>query len=305
MKPKSREFKSCFISAPFGADLGTLTRVLDRAGIHWEWAKSNLDLSDRLPGDLRKIIRSVDFVLGVLLGGPAISNTMFEVGLAVGAGKPVLLIVADESNVPSDLAGFPFVQASLTDDKAIELHLDLLFRSSRHGPRYPVSGQSRTASAVSPQAFGLRSNVLHDLQPANPLEAELVSLIEQAGGRTLFHPRPEGATRKFAPDLLFWLPASDAELLNPAVVEVKGYPITPQQLVHAEEQLLRFLQQTGVRTGLIIVRGLGQEPRVDFRGSPLLNVFRLDFERFRDLLRTGQLPNHLRQERNRAAHGLR
>jgi hypothetical protein len=64
MKSKSRELKSCFISAPFGADLGTLTRVLDTAGIHWEWARTNLDLFCRIPGDLRTIIRSVDFVIG-------------------------------------------------------------------------------------------------------------------------------------------------------------------------------------------------------------------------------------------------
>jgi hypothetical protein len=94
MKTKNREFKSCFISAPFGINLGSLTRVLDRAEIHWEWARSNLDLSDRLPGDLRKIIRGVDF----------------EVGLAVGMGKPVLLIVADRAKIPSDLAGIPTVQ---------------------------------------------------------------------------------------------------------------------------------------------------------------------------------------------------
>jgi hypothetical protein len=95
MKPKNRAFKSCFISAPFGANLGALTRVLDRAEIQWEWARSNLDLSDRLPGDLRKIIRGVDFVIGVILGGSGSDNTMFEVGLAVGMGKPVLLVVAD------------------------------------------------------------------------------------------------------------------------------------------------------------------------------------------------------------------
>jgi hypothetical protein len=305
MKTKNREFRSCFISAPFGADLGTLTRVLDRAGIRWEWAKSDLGLSGRLPEDLRKIIRAVDFVIGVFLGGPAIGNTLFEVGLAVGTGKPVLLIVADESEVPLDLAGFPFVQASLTDDKAIELHLDLLIRSSRHAPRYPVSGQSRSAPGVLTEGFTLRSSVPHDVQPANQLEAELVSLIEQAGGRTLLHPRPQGGTDKFAPDLLFWLPTSDAELLNPAVVELKGYPTTPPQLVATEQQLLQFLRQTGVRTGLIIVPSLGKESRLDFRGSPLLNIFRLDFETFRDLLKSGQLPAHLRQERNRAAHGLR
>jgi hypothetical protein len=305
MKTKNREFKSCFISAPFGADLGTLTRVLDTAGIRWEWAKSNLDLSGRLPEDVRKIIRSVDFVIGVFLGGPTVGNTLFELGLAVGAGKPILLIVADESKVPSDLAGLPFVQASLTDDKAIELHLDLLIRSPRHTPRYPVLGQSRTASRVSTTEFGLPSSMRHDVRPASQLEAELVSVIEQAGGRTILHPRPEGGTSRFAPDLLFWLPASDADLLNPAVVELKGYPMTPQQLVDAEQQLLQFLQQTGVRTGLIIVPSLGKETRVGFRGSPLLNIFTLDFETFRDFLKSGQLPDHLRQERNRAAHGLR
>jgi len=305
MKPKNREFKSCFISAPFGANLGSLTRLLDRAEIHWEWARSNLDLSDRLPGDLRKIIRGVDFLVGVILGGTASENTMFEVGLAVGMGKPVLLIVADRARVPSDLAGIPTVQASLDDEKAIDLHLDLLIRSSRQGPRYPVSGQPRTSSLTSLRELGLRSSVRYDSKPESALEGELVALIEQAGGRTLLHPRLEGEAQQFTPDVLFWLPTADVELLNPAVIELKGHALTSAQLLDAEKQLLGFLQQTGVRTGLLIVRGLGQESGTEFRGSPFLNVFRLDFEKFRKLITQRALATYLHQERNRAAHGLR
>jgi len=305
MKPKNREFGSCFISAPFGANLGALTRVLDRAQIQWEWATSNLDLSDQLPGDLRKIIRGVDFVVGVILADSASDNIMFEVGLAVGMGKPVLLIVSDQRKVPSDLASIPSVQASLNDEKALELHLDLLIRSSRQGTRYPASGQPGTRSTGPLRDFGLRTSVRYDSEPENALEAELVTLIEQAGGRTLLHPRTEGETRQFTPDMLFWLPAADTELLNPAVVELKGRLLTAQQLVAAEEQLLLFLQQTGVRTGLLIVRGLGQESRAEFRGSPLVNVFRLDFEKFRNLISEGGLASYLHQQRNRAAHGLR
>jgi hypothetical protein len=94
-------------------------------------------------------------------------------------------------------------------------------------------------------------------------------------------------------------------LLNPAIVELKGHEQTQVQLRDAEEQLLRFLQQTGVRTGLLIVRGLGEESQADFRGNPLLNIFRLDLERFRDLITRGELASYLHQERNRAAHGLR
>jgi hypothetical protein len=305
MKLKNREFKSCFISAPFGASLGALTRVLDRAEIQWEWARSNLDLSDRLPGDLRKIIRGVDLVIGVILGDAATDNTMFEVGLAVGLGKPVLLIVADPRNMPSDLASIPSVNASLHDEKALELHLDLLIRSSRQGPRYPSSGQSGKSSVAPLKDFGLHSSVRYDSKPESALEGELVVLIEQAGGRTLLHPRLEGQAHQFTPDVLFWLPIADVELLNPAVIELKGHVQTLAQLSDAEQQLLGFLQQTGVRTGLLIVRGLGQESGTEFRGSPFLNVFRLDFEKFRTLITRGELASYLHQERNRAAHGLR
>src|SRR5947209_6158915 len=103
MSSEKKGFDSCFISAPFGADLHDLQSVLDRLNIHWEWAKSTMPHSERLPGDLRKLIRGVDFVIGVFFGGLADSNTMFEVGIAVGAGKPVLLLMADHAEVPLTL----------------------------------------------------------------------------------------------------------------------------------------------------------------------------------------------------------
>ena len=115
MNLEDKVFKSCLISAPFRAELGTLPRVLDELGIHWEWAKSNLAYSERLPGDLRKIIRGVGFVLGVLLGGPADANTMFEIGVAVGLGKPVLFLIAGDSQLSFNLESFPHVRASLTE----------------------------------------------------------------------------------------------------------------------------------------------------------------------------------------------
>ncbi len=54
-----------------GMQLHDLTRVLDEMNIQWEWVKSNLAYSERLPGDLRKIIRGVDFVIGVFMGDRA------------------------------------------------------------------------------------------------------------------------------------------------------------------------------------------------------------------------------------------
>jgi hypothetical protein len=303
MNSDNRVLKSCFISAPFGANLGRLPNVLDQAGIHWEWAKSHdVAYSERLPGDLRKIIRNVDFLLAVLFDTPADANTMFEVGVAVGVGKPVFLVLAAEGPLPFTLQSFQHVRVPLNDEKILAFHLDLLIRSIERGFRYPVSlGQKRGGSRI-----GFGKPVVHGRRPSDELEAEVVDLIEDAGGRVLLQPnRAEGAETKFAPDILFWLPTPDAELLNPAVLEFKSYPLSRSKLNELEQQLFAFLQNTGVRTGLIIGRAVEAKPPVGFGGSPALNVFFLDYDKFRQLLKSGQLANHLRHERNRAAHGLR
>jgi len=299
------KFNSCLISAPFSADLGVLPRVLDRAGIHWEWAKSELAYSERLPGDLRKMIRRVDCVIGVLFGGITDANTLFEVGVAVGIGKPVLLIIAQDKPVSQNVDALPHVQVSLTDENVIALHLDLLMRSTTRGFRYAVSGQARSTASVSKSRIRKDTHVTGDRQATSAFEKEIADLIEKAGGQVLFHPRLEYRPQKFVPDLLTWLPTSDAELLNPAVVEFKNSPLEQTSIGKAEEQLFTYLQDTGVRTGLIVGSSVEPKAPIEPRGSSYLNVFFLDTDNFLALLQTGKLGRYLRDERNRAAHGLR
>jgi len=129
--------------------------------------------------------------------------------------------------------------------------------------------------------------------------------FEKAGGQVLFLPRLEYRPQKFVPDLLIWLPTSDAELLNPAVVEFKNSPLEQTSIGKAEEQLFTYLQDTGVRTGLIVGSSVEPKAPIEPRGSSYLNVFFLDTDNFLALLQTGKLGRYLRDERNRAAHGLR
>jgi len=303
--PSEVTLKTCFISAPFGVDLGVLPRVLDKLNINWEWAKGRSATSDSLLGDLRKIIRMVDLVVAVLTNLPDDANTLFEVGVAVGLGKPVLLLLAKDCELPFNLEPFPHVRVSLHDEKAIELHLDLLIRTirSKQGPfRYSSSGQMPVNPVRAGDKDRLGDRVSAHRQPGHHLEAEIVDLIEQAGGQVLLQ-NPD--TPGFTPDLLVWFPNRDPELFNPAVIELKTYPLTRARLGKIEDQLTSYLRNTGVRTAIIVAPGIEAEEPKGFRGNPALNVFLIDLERFRQLLRTGQLANHLRQERNRAAHGLR
>jgi Nucleoside 2-deoxyribosyltransferase len=298
MDSKNKTISTCLISAPFGADLGALPRVLDKSGIHWEWAKHGSEYSDRLPGDIRRIIRHVDFVIAVLTDQTTDNNTLFEIGVAVGIEKPVLLILPIERKIPLKLETVPYVRVPLEDEQAIALHLDLLIRNIRMNNgrfRYPVSEQLKTIPTPVVPKDGHREGGLS-------LQAEIVDLIEQAGGQVLLQ-NPDAAG--FRPDLLVWFPEQDPELFNPAVIELKNRPLSATRLTKIENQLVQFLENTGVRIGMIVAPEVEAERPTGFRGSPAVNVFFINVERFRELLRTGQLADHLRRERNRAAHGLR
>jgi hypothetical protein len=298
--------KTCFISAPFAADLGALPSILDKRGIQWEWAKLEPSYSERLPGDLRRIIRRVNFVAAVLIDPSDDPNILYEVGIAVGIGKPVFLILPIDRQVPLKLIGFPHVRAPLKDEKAISFHLDMLIRylnMSEGRFRYPVTEQlpsSVRRPSTSPP--GHKRQEFRNLEPSNQLETEIVDLIEQSGGQVLLQ-SPDA--KLFTPDLLVWFPEQRSDLINPAVIELKGHRLSLQELGQLEDQLVAFLEGAGVRTGVIVAPNVEDERPTGFRGNPAMNVFFIDLDRFRQLLRTGRLAEHLRQERNRAAHGLR
>lgn len=306
MPSQERNIRSCLISAPFGADLGELPHVLDRAEVQWEWAKSDLAYTEQWPSDVRRLIRRADFVIGVILGTPGDANTMYEIGIAVGLYKPVLLILTGEHSLPHNLSAFPHVRASLADGHALALHLDLLMQSVKKGLR------RRTPSWQAPRSTKTPTDTIRPRKPLtepkyteSSLEAEIANLITRAGGQVILHPHLEAPSGKFIPDILFWLPAGDAELLNPAVVEIKAGRLHKPYLDQTQQQLIEFMQEAGVRTGLIVGRGLTPDAPRGFRGSPALNIFFLDLDEFQNLLRSSQLGDRLREERNRAVHGLR
>lgn len=306
MRPEEREIKTYLITAPFGADLGQLPRVLDRAEIQWEWAKSELAYSERRPKDLRRLMRQADFVIGVILGTPGDANTMYEIGIAVGLNKPVFIVLSDEATPSLNLSAFPHVRASLTDENALALHLDLLTQSVRQGHRSRTPSWQTWRSAKPPTEASLsHRRETGRADPDSTQEGYIANLIESAGGQVVLQPHLDAPAGKFIPDILFWLPSRDAELLNPAVIEIQAGPLSEQKLEHTQRQLIDFMQEAGIRTGLIIGRGLTRKAPEGFRGSPALNIFFLDLDEFQNLLHSSQLGDWLRKERNRAVHGLR
>jgi hypothetical protein len=306
MAPVPHSVTSCFVSAPFGMALGVIPDVLERAGINWEWAKTERAYAEPLLGNLRKIIRGVDFVLAIFNDDPIDPNTLIEIGIAVGLGKPVMVLRTLESKDLFPLEGIPQLRTSLNDEGAIALHLDLLLRSIRKGFNYSVTRRSELVPKSLPHELDFSTPFDTGGVSESALEDTVAKIITSVSGKVTLHPstRTVGSTR-FIPDMLFWLPSLDSELLNPAVVEVKHPGVAMWSLRKTIEDMAQFLQSTNVRTGFILGPHGSSQKNSEFRSNLSVNIFYLGIEEFRQLLQTRELPAYLRRERNRAAHGLR
>lgn len=77
--PRSR-FKTCFISAPFGADTSVLRKILEENSISWR-DLTKLNFANNLIIGIDEAISKSDFICAMMPEGEN-PNILFEMGLA-------------------------------------------------------------------------------------------------------------------------------------------------------------------------------------------------------------------------------
>ena len=116
-------FKSCFISAPFGADTSILREILDEKGIGWH------DQTDVRAGGswldaLDTAMTRSDFVCVVLPTERHRENVLFELVIAWARRKPVLAFLGSSLSLPSDIVGLTYFRVDSTNREAVRSVLD-------------------------------------------------------------------------------------------------------------------------------------------------------------------------------------
>jgi len=282
------QYRRCFISAPFGLALGFLPELLEERGISWEWSKDPL-LEDQ---DANSGIAAADFALVVLNGTRADYRGVFDAGIAVGLGKPVLLIQTRARTLPIDFRRFTTVKANLSNRDALNFHLDLFLAAPPAMTR--PAGTEKDGREQLPRSSKPR-NV--EIPFDSELERRAYDAVVAAGGSVISQPRADPSA-KFRPDLLASLGHLDAELLDPVAIEVRG--LTEPSLVRRlEDQLMGFMQGARVRTALVLT-AMPSDPRQQ-QISP--NILWLAIDEFETLARSGRLGDFVRETRNRILHG--
>jgi hypothetical protein len=115
---------SCFIVAPFGCDVSPLKAALDERGIIWFDLATSLPVRDSILETVRSAIETVAFVCGVLTSGESQQEVLFELGIAVGLKKPILLFADRDIDLPMVLTETFYVRTSLKNRNAVDFHLD-------------------------------------------------------------------------------------------------------------------------------------------------------------------------------------
>ena len=132
----------CFITASSGADVTSLIAGLADSGWEAHGLSDVAELGSSLIDSLREAIASADVVVGLLEDPASSANTVYELGIAQGMAKPVMVVAPPGAEVPSDLASLLLVRAELDNGLAVASGLEHLRRFERGGEEGPPRGET-------------------------------------------------------------------------------------------------------------------------------------------------------------------
>jgi len=311
---------TCFIVAPVEADTGTLRTALEQRNVKWVDATSAKPKLSIL-NTIESAIRHADFVCVVIPRGVETPNIYFELGIAIGFQKPVLLFVEPGVDITADLASLDYLRATLTDQPAIDFNLDAFLD---HFPRRPKARPTKPpeyALSIEPKSSrteapsGMRhfeSRVLNiewakrgvseieQMPPAlaEPKFEELVARLFVEAGAVVRQQRGEF---EGGVDMALWLDEVRSSLRNPLMVQVKLGKLSESAITEAENLLRVHIAKARAEAGLLVYLDREGQLFVKVRAYwPL--VFRLNIHELIELIGSGELAKNLLAERNRVAH---
>lgn len=285
------EAQRLYVSAPSDLDLRPLLDGLKRRGADPYVLSDVAPLGADIAQSLRFAISRADRVLVILTDKPAL-NPALEAGIALALGKPLLIIAAPGSSIPSDLNGQLIAQARPDDLDAINYALD-----HAEAPAAP-SADRRSVPRPTGRPLGRdRTNQLLatlDLTGEYPTEQSAIAVILEA----IEASRGVGVVSADSGfDLGVWSDDLDAIGGNPLLVEIK------RSLTRgAVDQVLRALDaHPTARLALLVYTEPSPQAELARSRFPVLVI---SLQQLLDRMASASFAEVVRDLRNRIVHGL-
>jgi hypothetical protein len=287
-----RDNLTCFLVKSGSDDFANLVRDLLATKNVDCISISNLTEIGSSLASLLSIMKQCSFVCAILPDSPPSTNIIFEAGLAVGLGKPVLVFERGVVDLPSDLKS---VSVARVDNSSVEVIEPIIASFLRTLPvRSLRKREQKRLRTSNPLNSG--DNALPDfaslLPPSSEREMEdiVADSFESRGFSVTRSPR-----RDFGADMSIWSSAIKKRFGNPILVEVKRGRTNRDEVYRIADRLSRMIRHGQGSIALIVASSLDEEPIV--WQPPKAPVVVLSLGTLRHLLRSKQLLDELSSKR--------
>ena len=286
--------QTCFITAPAGSNLDILVGALRRRDIG-VLAPKDLALGRDIASGITDLLSDADLVIGVMTRDRRSEWALFELGIAWGLGKRVLLFAPpNSSHLPSTLRRFVTVRANITNREAVEFALDQLMAAPESSHTAAVPGKRTRPLGGSADAYLRGSMDLATTLQGSELEQLVANALTEVGVDVV----AAAPTKDQGADLAIWSDALQATVGNPFLIELKTRLPAQNVTVEAAWRLARHVAAAGGAWGLLLYGSGPDKPK----GLPP-NILALPIRTLFERLRTQSFDEVIRDLRNRRVHG--
>lgn len=298
---------TCFVAAPARSDLDTIRSVLAERHIAPLIAVEQPPHGRTVLEHLSSMIRDADLFLGVLppQDEQLSPSVLFEVGLALGLPRPVLLLSErDPSDLPQVFRDVVLLRVGVDNREAIGFAVDQAVAAVRMGrPRKPAFTSSpEETEAIGEIASELVAHLDRVRMPDDQeLEGAVVRALKASGVSTIVRPSDESTARV---DMAIWSDELAPWVGAPLLIEVRSRIPDIERLRALGGQVASYLGESGAQWALVIY---GDAPEA-VRGEllrPRVPVLFMDVRTFLAGLRVRSFADIVRTLRNEAVHGSR
>ena len=289
--------RTCFISAPLGANLAVLRSVLDERRVK-VIVPEQLSPGSDWSADITTLLSDADLVIGVLTRARSSDSVLFELGQAWALGRKVVLFIPPDDKTVLDLRQLLVIRASLSNREAISFALDQIFRAPQRQTK-PVSRPALNVSSLGGKASG----ILREVQAATTarqgkrLEEIVANAIRESGVDVISEARTIRQTADFA----IWSDALQPFVGNPLLIEVKLRVTGVDDVRKGSQSLSEAILSSGGTWGLLLF-GEGPTKASEWRSVPP-NILVMSVPELIMEMESRPFVEVIRERRNRRVHG--
>lgn len=293
----------CFISREYNVSsetLNSIQEVLNELNIQYYDmfpVQSGMAISEAI----YTAINDSDIVIAVITKSS--SNVLFELGLAIGLGKEVVLLVDDSDYIPADLHGRLYIKINENLKENLTLPLHFLVDKKRKKTyvdytKFYLSGVKDIDISISENAYLEKLEEIkqngNGFQFEN-LVAELFGEIKEQYATIKFRPASEDEGYDFA----VWIDELDGHIINPIKFELKLGDISEGQL----NRCVSHVAAKAKSQELVLILYCNKSNKEIAYQSVFPNIVVVEFEKFLKHLCKFGLARTIWYFRNLGAHG--